>query len=286
MHYGVCVPTMGIFSNPHLLIKIAQEVEQSGWDGFFMWDHIALGTYAVPMIDPWIALAAIATSTERIRFGPMVTPLPRRRPWKVAREALALDHLSHGRFILGVGIGNDPFSLENFGEETDIKERALMLDEALEILVGLWSGEPFQYNSTHYSIRDTVFLPQPIQAPRIPIWLAGTWPYKAPMRRGARWDGIIPSGGNADTVMPLDALHEMIAYLREQRTVTTPFDIIQLGGRTTGDDPMQDATIITPYVQAGVTWWLEDIHLHSINDWERWSAETAFERIRKGPPKV
>lgn len=140
MYYGIDIPNFGAFSEISLLVEMAQEAEQAGWNGVFMWDHISLGLHPIPIVDPWIALAAIAAKTERIHLGPMVTPLPRRRPWKVAREAVLLDHLSGGRLILGIGAGAG-YAWDDLGEVTDPKERAAMLDEALEVLAGLWKGE-------------------------------------------------------------------------------------------------------------------------------------------------
>src|SRR5262245_56986654 len=120
----------GVLGYVQPLARLARAAEEAGWDGFFIWDVFGGDTAELtPVVCPWIALAAIAATTERIRFGPMVTPLPRRRPWKLAREAASLDHLSNGRLILGVGIGTPPSEFARFGEEADPKIRAEMLDE-------------------------------------------------------------------------------------------------------------------------------------------------------------
>ena len=121
------------------------EAEQAGWDGFFLWDHVIAGVEGVPTLDVWVALTAMAMTTSRIRLGATVTPLPRRRPWKLARETVTLDHLSNGRLTLGVGLGV-PEEYETFGEDSDNKVRAAKLDEGLEILTGLWSGKPFEHH--------------------------------------------------------------------------------------------------------------------------------------------
>jgi alkanesulfonate monooxygenase SsuD/methylene tetrahydromethanopterin reductase-like flavin-dependent oxidoreductase (luciferase family) len=125
VQYGLSLPNFGEFFSPRRLADLAREAEAAGWDGFFLWDHVL--AWPVPMVDPWIALTAIAMSTQRMRIGPMVTPLPRRRPVKLAREAVSLDHLSEGRLILGVGIGQGTWEWDNLGEEIDLHERGEML---------------------------------------------------------------------------------------------------------------------------------------------------------------
>jgi alkanesulfonate monooxygenase SsuD/methylene tetrahydromethanopterin reductase-like flavin-dependent oxidoreductase (luciferase family) len=143
MKFGIYLPNFGPFGDARVLADLAREAENAGWDGFFIWDHIAGGN--LPIVDPWVALAAIAIATRKIRIGTTVTPLPRRRPWKVAREAVSIDHLSGGRLTLGVGIGLGDAEWAHLGEETDLKKRGAMLDEGLSVLIGLWSGEPFSY---------------------------------------------------------------------------------------------------------------------------------------------
>ena len=163
VQYGIYLPTLGEYCNPRTLANLAADAESAGWDGFFIWDHM-LGERSATLAvgDPWIALAAIAMRTEFIRLGPLVTPLPRRRPWKVARETVALDHLSGGRLILGVGLGYPPDAdFAMFGEETDDSVRAEKLDEGLEILTGLWSGRPYSHRGAQYQIQETVFLRRP-----------------------------------------------------------------------------------------------------------------------------
>src|SRR5438874_5033871 len=146
------------------------------------------------MADPWVALTAMAMATSHIKLGPIVTPLPQRRPWKLARECVTLDHLSQGRLILGVGLGSDSFFKEysTYGESPDDKLHGAMLDEGLAVLTGLWRGEPFTHHGAHYTVDGAHFLPRPLQQPRIPIWLAGIWPHPRPFRRAAKWDGVVP----------------------------------------------------------------------------------------------
>ena len=134
MKFGIYLPNFGSYGEARVLANLAQDAENSGWDGFFIWDHIAGLT--LPMVDPWVALAAIAVTTHRIRIGTTVTPLPRRRPWKLAREAVSIDHLSGGRLTLGVGIGGGESEWAHLGEQPDLKKRGAMLDEALSVLVG------------------------------------------------------------------------------------------------------------------------------------------------------
>ncbi len=285
MQYGIYVPTFGDYSNLATLAELARDAETAGWDGFFLWDHIVWptpwpGRGGGPS-DPWLALAVIATSTERIRLGPLVTPISRRRPWKLARETVTLDHLSGGRLILGVGLGY--FQDEEFaalGEVADPKERATRLDEGLEVLTGLWTGEPFSYSGKHYQIKGAQFLPRPVQSPRIPIWVAGAWPNKAPLRRAARWDGVFPINRDAvEEGLRPEEMEAVAAYVRSHRTRDEPFDVA-VGGWTPGRAVSEAAEIVAPYAAAGCTWWLEDL-----NPW-RGSLEENRARVRRGPPKV
>lgn len=163
MRYGVTLPYE---EDVRTIVDLGQEAEAAGWDGVFVWDGIDHN-------DPWITLAAIAARTERVRLGTMLTPLTRRRPWKVAQETATLDHLSNGRVVLPVGLGAPDTGFAKYGEETDRKLRAQRLDEGLDILDGLWSGQPFSYHGEHYQLQDVTFAPTPMQSPRIPIWVVG-----------------------------------------------------------------------------------------------------------------
>ena len=178
MRYGIWVPNFGEYAEIPKLVVLAREAEAAGWDGFFVWDHV-LRSETVPIVDPWVALAAVAVETERVRIGPLVTPVPRRRPSKLAREVVSLDHLSAGRVVLGVGLGSPPEpEFARFGEDADLRVRAAKLDEGLEVLAGLWTGERFDYEGQYHRVRDAVFLPRPIQSPRVPIWVGAFWPRK------------------------------------------------------------------------------------------------------------
>lgn len=249
MRFGLTVCNHGEYADPTLLADLAVDAEQAGWDGVFVWDHIARDGEP-PMTDPWIALAAIATRTQRVELGPMVTPLARRRPWKVARETVALDHLSQGRLVMGVGLGIHPEEFERLGEDETFKGRAELLDEALDVIVALWSGEPVDHHGPAFDVR-AHFRPMPLQAPRIPIWVGGGWPNRAPFRRAARFDGAFPIGLTDAALQPQD-YRDISALITQHRTVDTPFTMVHQGSGEPGDiDRWPD------YADVGVNWWLE-----------------------------
>jgi len=288
MRFGISIPAFADLSDPRVLAELAHDAETAGWDGFFLWDHIFFDPTFHPIADPWVALAAVALSTQHMRIGTMITPIARRRPWKLARETVSVDRLSNGRLTLGVGLG-DPVQWDFgfFDEVTDPKTRARRLDEGLDILTGLWSAQPFSYQGNQYNIKEVTFRPTPVQSPRIPIWVGGWWPNKPPLRRAARWDGVYALKGNGE-ITP-DEWRELLAYVQKYRTSTAPFDAAHAGA-TPGDNPVQAADLIQPYADAGVTWWIEPI-----DPWRfGWSYEVAWapeatvlmrERIRQGPPR-
>lgn len=256
MKFCVDVPNFGRWADPKRFAEFARQVEEAGWDGISVWDHILVGDdYQVA--DPWILLAAAAMATERIRLMTLVTPIPRRHPWKLSRECVSLDLLSEGRLTLGVGIGwpTDP-EFTRFHGETDLRTRADMLDEGLEILAGLWTGEPYEFHGNHYNLERSTFLPRPVQQPRIPIWVAAMWPKRRPVRRAARWDGIAPLIYDEVTdefgEPTPERIGEITAYAAEQRTSTEPFDVAIAGSHAPGDD----LSIYLSQLEAvGVTWW-------------------------------
>ena len=244
MKRGIFLPPFGSFGEPATLIDLAVSAEQRGWDGFFLWDHLVHRVDG-PYFDAWIALAAIAARTERIRLGPLVTPVPRRRPWKLAREAASLDHLSRGRLVLGVGIGTDHSrEFSAFGEPDDDRTRAELLDEGLDIVTKLWAGEPAHHACPHFQVDGARFLPRPLQQPRIPIWCAVHWPHRTPLRRAARYDGVVPVGELAP-----DAVSELLGEVRSERTTDDPLDVAIPSWTAT--EPTHE------YENAGATWWLE-----------------------------
>lgn len=288
MRYGVYVPNFGPYSDTRVLADLAYEAEEAGWDGFFLWDQVSKTTLtpgADPMVDPWVALTAIALRTRTIRLGTLVTPLPRRRPWVLARQAVSLDHLSAGRLILGVGSGGGYFDFEALGEASDPKTLAALLDEGLEVLTGLWSGEPYHHEGSAYQIKEAQFLPRPFQLPRIPIWVAGMWPAKAPLRRAARWDGVIPIGRDLPltAMLPPEEMQEVVHYVTSQPEYTSPFEVVH-SGITAGTDAVYDHEVVNVYQRVGVTWWVEKILPERWGSWTTWPLEAMRARILQGPP--
>jgi hypothetical protein len=276
MKFGFVLP----FGDARAVANLARDAEQAGWDGIFVWEPVW-------GIDAWVSLVAAAMQTERIRLGTMLTPISRMRPWKLASESVTLDHLSNGRVTISVGLGALDSGFAAFGEVTDRKTRAELLDEGLDILTGLWRGQPFNYEGKHYHVRETDFVvpPPPVQQPRIPIWVVGAWPRPKSMQRVLRYDGLLPNvmsdDGKPREILP-DDIREMAAFVRANRADTTPFDII-IEGETPGDDPQQAASIVRPLADAGATWWIEG----------KWSAsrdaeglQTIRERILQGPPPL
>ncbi len=291
MRYGLYLPGHGILADAGRLASLAHEAEQAGWDGFFLWDHVTASdedtgnTYAV--VDPWIALTAVALQTKILRFGTTVTPLPRRRPWKLARETASLDRLSGGRLILGVGIGLGDAEWGDLGEETNSRKRGQMLDEGLDVLTGLWTGEPFSYTGQYYQIKNAHFIPRPLQQPRIPIWIGGFWGNKAPFKRMAKWDGMFPLFDvfGPDQDIPFQ---DAVEFVRGLRTDTADsFDVIKLGVSPM-NDPVEAKARIQPAIDAGATWWLEllipEIYGEQID--QESGFEVLRQRVLAGPPQL
>lgn len=282
MKYSVDVPNFGMWSDPKKFAAFAKQVEDAGWDGISVWDHILVWD-AAEVADPWVLLAAAAMATDTITLQSMVTPIPRRHPWKLSRECVSVDLLSNGRLILGVGIGwpTDP-EFTRFGGETDLRNRADMLDEGLEVLTGLWTGEPFEFHGDHYDLEPVTFLPRPVQQPRIPIWVAAMWPQRRPVRRAARWDGIVPMVFDPVTeeMPPLtpEIAAEIASYVAEHRTPTEPFDFAVSGPVPDGHD---EASWISELETAGVTWWRDG--------WVPWASVTHedwLHKVLQGPPTI
>ncbi len=272
MRYGFVLPE----GDARRVAESARAAEAAGWDGFFIPD-------LVWGVDPWVSLAAAAMVTERIKLGTMLTPVSRYRPWSLAAQTATLDNLSGGRVILAVGLGAIDTGFEEFGEATDRKTRAELMDEGLDIITGLWAGQPFNYNGKHYHIKETTFYPPPppAQQPRIPIWIVGAWPSEKSMTRVARWDGLLPNvigsdGGGHGTP---EIIRQMKAFIEQRRAPdTAPLDVI-VEGVTPGDDPTAGAEIVRPWAEAGATWWLEA-------DWSEPGPDAIQSRIRLGPPSI
>jgi len=281
LRYGLYVPNFGRAADAHTFAEMAYEAERSSWDGFFLWDHLIQWDQRISICDSFIALAAMAMNTKRIRIGTTVTPLPKLKPWVVARQTATLDNLSNGRMILGVGIGEEESTdYERFGEVADERILAEKLDESLEIITGLWKGKPFSYEGRHFRItKKTAFLPPPKQKPRIPIWVGGFWPRKRPFRRAAKWDGVLPLHLGHPIRPEPKHLRDILAYIKKHRNNTAPFDVAIIGWNT-GKHRSKNLKKIGPYAEEGLTWWLESLYT------KRDSARDIRARIRMGPPKI
>ncbi|MHA2357529.1 MAG: LLM class flavin-dependent oxidoreductase [Candidatus Heimdallarchaeaceae archaeon] len=284
MNFGVVLP---LDANIHSYGKIASKAENAGWDGVFVWDAISVGPKSNPMKinDPWIVLALIAENTEKVRIGTYVTGLPRRRPWKLAREMITLDHLSNGRLTvtLATGAADDAaFSLVN--EEPDVKIRARKLDEGIDVLKGLLSGEQFSYQGEYFQINEMILHPPPIQKPCIPMWIVGVWGRKNSFNRTLKCEGIAPislKDGKISGITPKE-LKCMSKFLKEEVKLTKQFDII-VDGETPGDDTKKASSIITPWQEAGATWWMENAYFQP---WSNGGLEGLHKRIKLGPPTL
>ncbi len=267
---------------------MARRAEQAGWDALLVWDHVVEHKDLRRQIaDPWILLAAAALATRRIRLGTAITPVARRRPAKLAREVATLDRLTGGRMVLGAGLGapvDDEYA--SFGDTTDTRVLAERLDEGLHALDLLWSGEPVTYRGNQTTLDDVVFLPTPVQRPRVPVWVGGFWPNKAPMRRAARWDGAIPAMAGMEAARPPDVseVRELVTFLRgcraENGLADRPFDIV-IGGMSPAG-PAADRDLAGPLADLGVTWW--DERMPWGDALER--AEPILRRLDQGPPRI
>ena len=275
LKFGLALP----YGSARMTARLTSLAEAAGWDGCFLGD-------AIWCEDPMIALAAAAMTTQRIRLGPMIIPMPLRRPWKVAGESLALDHLSDGRLILGLGAGAVWMGWQGFPDEViDTRARAEMLDESIDILTLLYQRKPFDYDGKHYHLKLTLvdemhYPPKPVQQPRIPLWVVGIWPHRKSIQRVLKCDGVILEKRNAqgqgEEATPTD-ICEIKTYVDANRTLMTPFDIV-VGGKTGGLSRVQVQEKLLPRQEAGLTWWIEDV----IGEAE----EQVLERIRQGPPRI
>lgn len=273
MRHAVYCANFGRLGDPRLLVDLAQRAEQAGWDGFFVYDHIVIVPgRAVPSADPWAVLAAVAART-RLVLGPMVTPLARRQPWEVAHQAVALDALSEGRLVLGVGLG-EAMDADAFGAGGSPRERADRLDESLALLRRFWAGEEVTHEGT-WRITGAALAPRPVRGD-IPIWVAGRYPNRRPAARAARHDGFFPVNRtwDLDALLQPGRLAELVAGLHPERD---PFDVATAG--VTPSDGARAAEVVEPYARAGATWWLEVIEPR------RGDLDALRGRIEAGPPR-
>jgi alkanesulfonate monooxygenase SsuD/methylene tetrahydromethanopterin reductase-like flavin-dependent oxidoreductase (luciferase family) len=284
IRFSVNIPNFGDFADADAVARVALAAEAAGWDALFVWDHVVHDKrYRRSFGDPWMLLTAAALATTRIKLGPMVTPVPRRRPQQLARQVSTLDQLSGGRVIFGAGLGG-PIEDEygSFGEPTDPKLLAELLDEGLYLLDRYWSGEAVTHDGRHHQVHDVTLLPTPVQRPRVPVWIGGFWPHRRPMRRAARWDGAIPlfvsaTHGHAP---PVDEVRDLVGYVCGHRDgdAGRPFEVVLGGASPTNTAEARD--LLGPLIEAGATWWDER---RPIDD-EINRLEPVLRRIEAGPP--
>jgi alkanesulfonate monooxygenase SsuD/methylene tetrahydromethanopterin reductase-like flavin-dependent oxidoreductase (luciferase family) len=248
MRYGICVANIGTYSDPRVTAELAAVAEGSGWEAVFVWDHLGF-VWGSPAADPWVTLAAVATSTSRVRIGTAVTPVARRRPQVLAQQVATLDVLSDGRVVFGAGLGGATSEFGRFGEPEEPKVRAEALDEGLEILRRFWAGEEVRHRGKHYVVDGVTLRPSPVQD-RVPIWIGGN---RAPsLRRAARWEGwLADSSGKGGMLAPAD-LERSIRTIMTSRSSEGAFDVAVLAQSDQGDP--------ATYERAGATWWLENLH--------------------------
>lgn len=271
MHYAIEIVTLGDYANPRNAVRLAQAAEAAGWEGIFVWDHLAF-TWGVPSGDPWVILAAVAQATERLKLATFVTPLPRRRPQVLANALATLDLLSGGRVIFCAGLGGVPQEYTAYGEPDNLKQRAAMLDESLDVLSRLLAGETVMHRGPHYTVDGVTLAPLPVQQPRPPIWIGGD--SKPALRRAARWDGWALAGADEQcrrTKTP-QQVADSLAYLQQHRSAVTPFDVTMDGCTSP-----TDGALVREYAEAGITWWLEPLHGF------RGSQEEMLARVKAGP---
>lgn len=283
MRYGVIITGGDALQQ----VALAREAEAAGWDGVFTWDGIHVAD-DIETYDPWALLGAIAVATTRVTLGAIVSPLSRRRPWKVARETTTVDRLSNGRLVLAVGLGaKDDRGISGIRrppEAATKRERAERLDETLQILEGLWSGESFAFDGRQYAFDAMAFAPTPIQRPRIPIWVVGAWPSERSMARALRWDGWLPywlprAGATEGLARPDEPgeLRAVLEWIAARRSLDG-FEIV-MEGTTPAGDPATARAAVATWADAGATWWLE-------SDWSTFEVELQRRRIMAGPPRT
>jgi alkanesulfonate monooxygenase SsuD/methylene tetrahydromethanopterin reductase-like flavin-dependent oxidoreductase (luciferase family) len=263
MKSAVVLPNTGLFADARLLSELGREAEDAGWDGVFIWDSLAVAMEDPrlrPACDPWIALGLIAAATSRVTIGTDISPLSRRRPWVVAQQTVTLDQLSGGRLVLPVGLGaleDGAFSKVN--EETDRVVRAERLDESLQVLAGVWTGEPFTFHGKHFHADDLTILPPSRQRPRIPVWVVALWPRRKSTARALRWDGIIPAVERSDGSRHDPTPDDVRMICRDIEGRVRPGYEVVVEVDSSGKDRREAAALAATYADAGATWWLEAV---------------------------
>lgn len=267
MRHGLCVANIGSYSDPRTVLAVGREAEAAGWEALLLWDHLGF-VWGPPAADPWVTLAAVAARTSSLLLGTNVTPVPRRRPHVLAHQVATLDVLSGGRVIFGAGIGGIVSEFEAFGEDGDARARAERLDEGLDVLRGLWSGERVEHRGPHFTVDGVQLAPRPVQR-QLPIWIGGN--SVRALRRAARFDGWAADTTNPEgmTRSP-DDVGRALETVRAERGDLAGFDAAVMG----------HADLAEPgdYAAAGATWWLENVHDR------RGSVDGMLELVRRGPP--
>jgi alkanesulfonate monooxygenase SsuD/methylene tetrahydromethanopterin reductase-like flavin-dependent oxidoreductase (luciferase family) len=254
MRYGIDITNFGEYGEARAVAQLAQAAEAAGWEALFVWDHVAFA-WGQACGDAWTILTAVAAATERLTLGTSVTPLPRYVPHTLAHRLATLDRLSGGRVVLGVGLGGGA-EASKFGETDDMRARAEQVDEGLVVLDRLWSGEQVSHRGPRYTVDGVRLRPLPLQRPRIPVWIGGD--SRAALRRAARWDGWLPAGTDHEgrvTATP-EQVANRLAYLKQHRTSSAPFEVALIGQSVPGDR----RALRAEYEAAGVTLWLEILH--------------------------
>jgi alkanesulfonate monooxygenase SsuD/methylene tetrahydromethanopterin reductase-like flavin-dependent oxidoreductase (luciferase family) len=274
MRSAIGIPNVGLFGAPEVHVELAGLAEQAGWDGVFVWDHLLYHEPEWPVADPTVVLAALAATTERVRIACLMTALPRRRPWKLAKELATIDHLSGGRLTVGAALGSMDREYTAFGEDADLRARAAKLDDGLAFLDRALRGDEVGVGERGPAPAVRL-LPATVQRPRPPIWVGGSWPNPGPFRRAARWDGVMPvhPGFKAGETMPPSTVAEIHAHVASQRE-DRPFDLALEGATTPG---RADTERLAEYERAGVTWWVEAL------GWWRGDLDDARRRVSAGP---
>jgi probable F420-dependent oxidoreductase len=265
VRYGLCLSNFGTFGDPRNVVRVAEEAEAAGWEALLIWDHLSF-VWGPPAADPWVALAAVAARTDKLVLGTKLTPLPRRRPHVLAHQVATLDVLSNGRAVFAAGIGGVEREFTAFGEPADARLRAQMLDEGLDVLRALWSGETVEHHGEHYTVDGVQLQPRPVQK-RLPIWIGGNSP--PALRRAARFDGWAADSESPEG-MRLSP-EEVAAKVASMGRSGDGFDVV-VNGQQHWADPAD-------YAAAGATWWLENLHDM------RGPLDELLAVVRAGPPR-
>jgi probable F420-dependent oxidoreductase len=278
--FAIGVPNVGPFADARWLGDLAGRAEAAGWDGFFVWDHLLYHEPGWPVVDPWVAITCAATATSRVRLGVLMAVLPRYRPLRLAKTVATLDQLTGGRMVFGAGLGSVTAEYSAFGEDPSLRTRATRLEESLQVMNKAWRAEPVSHQGGHLQLDAPVMRPQPVQRPRVPVWIGGRWPARRPFIRAAEWDGVMPTHEDFPhgTTMPADQLGEIVDFVRNTRSRTDPFAVAMEG--QSDDDPDSASEQVAAYLETGLTWWVEKL------GWWRGDLARNLGRVDAGPPRA